>query len=40
MPDMRTTGEEDSDAYELVGDAAELTRNGRAAVTENNRGHG
>ncbi|TQK42599.1 hypothetical protein FBY35_4027 [Streptomyces sp. SLBN-118] len=40
VPEMRTTGEEDSDAYEMVGDAAELTRNGRAAVTENNRGHG
>ncbi|MFF2205806.1 hypothetical protein [Streptomyces sp. NPDC058145] len=30
----------EDDLYEEVGEAARLTRNGRASVTENNRGHG
>lgn len=31
---------EDTDLYVEIGDAETLTRNGRASVTENNRGHG
>jgi hypothetical protein len=40
---LAATVSPEEDGYETVddlGDALELTRNGRAQVTENNRGHG
>lgn len=41
--ELVTTVSSEEDGFETVddlGDALKLTRNGRAQVTENNRGHG